>query len=59
MACVPKKVHVDGIGETDFEIYPEEITESINAGLEEQIYPEPEVCWLVSHLLIWSLLAPL
>lgn len=41
-------VHVDGVGETEFEIYPEEITEAIKAGLEEPIYPEPEVCWLFS-----------
>ncbi|AQL04847.1 Stromal processing peptidase chloroplastic [Zea mays] len=43
VACVPKKVHVDDIGETEFEIYPEEITEAIKAGLEEPIYPEPEL----------------
>lgn len=47
VACVPKKVHVDGVGETDFEIYPDEITESIKAGLDEPIYPEPEVCQFV------------
>lgn len=45
VACVPKKVHFDGVGETDFEIHPEEITDSIKAGLEEPIYPEPEVGW--------------
>ncbi|CAN6201069.1 unnamed protein product [Urochloa humidicola] len=43
VACVPKKVHVDGVGETDFEIYPDEITEAIKAGLDEPIYPEPEL----------------
>uniref|UniRef100_J3MG01 Stromal processing peptidase, chloroplastic n=1 Tax=Oryza brachyantha TaxID=4533 RepID=J3MG01_ORYBR len=43
VACVPKRVHIDGVGETDFEIYPEEITDSIMAGLEEPIYPEPEL----------------
>ncbi|KAL6873468.1 hypothetical protein ACP4OV_013550 [Aristida adscensionis] len=43
VACVPKKVHVDGVGETDFEIHPEEITEAIKAGLDEPIYPEPEL----------------
>ncbi|WVZ79335.1 hypothetical protein U9M48_026926 [Paspalum notatum var. saurae] len=43
VACVPKKVHVDGAGETDFVIYPEEITEAIKSGLEEPIYPEPEL----------------
>uniref|UniRef100_A0A804PW31 Stromal processing peptidase, chloroplastic n=1 Tax=Zea mays TaxID=4577 RepID=A0A804PW31_MAIZE len=43
VACVPQKVHVDGAGETEFEIYPEEITEAIKAGLEEPIYREPEL----------------
>ncbi|CAN6220735.1 unnamed protein product [Urochloa humidicola] len=43
VACVPKKVHVGGVGETDFEIYPDEITEAIKAGLDEPIYPEPEL----------------
>ncbi|RLM55629.1 hypothetical protein C2845_PM10G16570 [Panicum miliaceum] len=43
VACVPKKVHVDGVGETDFEIYPDEITETIKSGLDEPIYPEPEL----------------
>ncbi|PVH47515.1 hypothetical protein PAHAL_4G077900 [Panicum hallii] len=43
VACVPKKVHVDGVGETDFEIYPDEITEAIKSGLDEPIYPEPEL----------------
>lgn len=38
---------MDGVGETDFEIHPEEITDSIKAGLEEPIYPEPEVRWLL------------
>ncbi|XP_066379077.1 stromal processing peptidase, chloroplastic isoform X5 [Miscanthus floridulus] len=43
VACVPRMVHVDGVGETEFEIYPEEITEAIKSGLEEPIYPEPEL----------------
>ncbi|KAK3130863.1 hypothetical protein QOZ80_6BG0498930 [Eleusine coracana subsp. coracana] len=43
VACVPKKVHVDGVSETDFEIYPEEITDAIKVGLKEPIYPEPEL----------------
>ncbi|XBI11784.1 hypothetical protein VPH35_138768 [Triticum aestivum] len=43
VACVPKKVHIDGVGESSFEICPEEITESMKAGLEEPIYPEPEL----------------
>jgi hypothetical protein len=60
VACVPKKVHVDDIGETEFEIYPEEITEAIKAGLEEPIYPEPEVRWSVLMSLGFEvLLAPL
>jgi hypothetical protein len=48
VACVPKKVHGDEVCETDFEIYPEEITDAMKAGLEEPIYPEPEVCSLFS-----------
>ncbi|KAA8541397.1 hypothetical protein F0562_025360 [Nyssa sinensis] len=43
VACVPKKVHVDGIGETDFKITPNEITTAIKAGLEEPIEAEPEL----------------
>lgn len=43
LACVPKKVHVDGIGETEFKISPTEITDAIKAGLEEPIEAEPEL----------------
>ncbi|KAL7244549.1 hypothetical protein ACSBR2_000018 [Camellia fascicularis] len=43
VACVPKKVHVDGIGETEFGITPSEITTALRAGLEEPIEPEPEL----------------
>ncbi|KAM7479608.1 hypothetical protein LguiA_027821 [Lonicera macranthoides] len=43
VACVPKKVHVDGIGETEFKIAPSEITDAIKAGLEEPIEAEPEL----------------
>lgn len=43
VACVPKKVHVDEIGETEFEITPSEITAAIRSGLEEPIEPEPEL----------------
>jgi hypothetical protein len=39
VACVPQKVNVDEVGETDFEIYPEEITDVVKVGLEEPIYP--------------------
>lgn len=46
VACVPKKVHVDGIGETEFKIAPSEITDAIKAGLEEPIEAEPEVSFL-------------
>lgn len=44
VACVPKKVHIDGSGEVDFEIHPNEITDVIRAGLQEPIHAEPEVC---------------
>ncbi|KAL8056410.1 hypothetical protein ABFX02_04G118100 [Erythranthe guttata] len=43
VACVPKKVHIDGIGETEFKIEPEEILASIEAGLKEPIEAEPEL----------------
>lgn len=43
VACVPKKVHIDGLGETDFRISPSEISEAIKAGLEEPIEAEPEL----------------
>ncbi|KAK6127843.1 hypothetical protein DH2020_038412 [Rehmannia glutinosa] len=43
VACVPKKVHIDGIGETDFKIEPEEILAAIEAGLKEPIEAEPEL----------------
>jgi hypothetical protein len=43
VACVPKKVHVDGLGETEFKISPNEITDAMKAGLEEPIEAEPEV----------------
>ncbi|XP_028771998.1 stromal processing peptidase, chloroplastic [Neltuma alba] len=43
VACVPKKVHVEGIGETEFKISSSEITDAIKAGLEEPIEPEPEL----------------
>jgi hypothetical protein len=39
VACVPKRVNVDEVGETDFKIYPEEITDAVKVGLEEPIYP--------------------
>ncbi|ONH98914.1 hypothetical protein PRUPE_7G271900 [Prunus persica] len=43
VACVPKKVHVEGKSETEFAISPSEIVAAIKAGLEEPIEPEPEL----------------
>lgn len=43
VACVPTRVHVDGVGETDFKITPEGITVAIKEGLEEHIEAEPEL----------------
>lgn len=44
VACVPKKMHVEGIGETEFKIEPKEILSAIEAGLKQPIEAEPEVC---------------
>ncbi|KAL9227600.1 hypothetical protein vseg_003272 [Gypsophila vaccaria] len=43
VACVPKKVHSEDFGETDFKISPSEISEAIRAGLEQPIEAEPEL----------------
>ncbi|XP_062099420.1 stromal processing peptidase, chloroplastic isoform X2 [Humulus lupulus] len=43
VACVPKKVHIEGKGETEFTISPSEITAAIKAGLKEPIEAEPEL----------------
>ncbi|XP_073296699.1 LOW QUALITY PROTEIN: stromal processing peptidase, chloroplastic-like [Primulina huaijiensis] len=43
VACVPKKVHIDGCGETEFKLTPEEIVAVIEAGLKEPIEAEPEL----------------
>ncbi|KAK9270819.1 hypothetical protein L1049_026405 [Liquidambar formosana] len=43
VACVPKKVHIDGMGESEFKILPNEITDAIKAGLKEPIEAEPEL----------------
>ncbi|MED6204572.1 hypothetical protein PIB30_117508 [Stylosanthes scabra] len=43
VACVPKKVHVEGAGETEFKISPTGITDAIKAGLDQPIMPEPEL----------------
>lgn len=50
VACVPKKVHIDGVGETEFKIYPHEISNAIKAGLEEPIHAEPEVRYLMNFM---------
>ncbi|KAI3800722.1 hypothetical protein L1987_28816 [Smallanthus sonchifolius] len=42
VACVPRKLHVDGVGELDFKISPSEITAAIEEGLKEPIEPEAE-----------------
>ncbi|XP_061354437.1 stromal processing peptidase, chloroplastic isoform X2 [Gastrolobium bilobum] len=43
VACVPKKFHIEGAGETEFKISSTEITDAIKAGLDEPIEPEPEL----------------
>ncbi|XP_068653506.1 stromal processing peptidase, chloroplastic-like [Aristolochia californica] len=43
VACVPKKVHVDEVGEMDFKISPHEITDAIKKGLKQPIQAEPEL----------------
>ena len=48
VACVPKKAHTDGLGETEFKLTASEIITAIEAGLEEPIEAEPEVsCSLI------------
>ncbi|KAJ8774389.1 hypothetical protein K2173_011638 [Erythroxylum novogranatense] len=43
VACIPKKVHIDGLGETEFKISSSEITDAIRSGLKEPIEAEPEL----------------
>ncbi|KAG9455542.1 hypothetical protein H6P81_000050 [Aristolochia fimbriata] len=43
VACVPKKVHIDGLGEMDFKILPYEITDAIKKGLQQPIQAEQEL----------------
>ncbi|KAL4310642.1 hypothetical protein GQ457_01G008220 [Hibiscus cannabinus] len=43
VACVPNKVHVDGIGETEFKITSTEIISAMKSGLIEPIEAEPEL----------------
>ncbi|XP_058768252.1 stromal processing peptidase, chloroplastic-like isoform X2 [Vicia villosa] len=42
VACVPKKVHIEGAGVIEFKISSTEITDVIKAGLDNPIEPEPE-----------------
>eukprot|EP00252_Welwitschia_mirabilis_P010086 TRINITY_DN231_c0_g1_i1.p1 TRINITY_DN231_c0_g1~~TRINITY_DN231_c0_g1_i1.p1 ORF type:complete len:1279 (+),score=278.22 TRINITY_DN231_c0_g1_i1:185-4021(+) len=43
VACVPKTILKDGVGDVEFNIVPEDITASIYEGLKEPIEPEPEL----------------
>lgn len=43
VACVPRKVHIDGLGETEFKITPKEIIAAIESGLQQPIEAEPEL----------------
>lgn len=43
VACVPKKVHIDGVGEAEFRISPSEIIDAMKTGMEQPIEPEPEL----------------
>ncbi|XP_024013129.1 stromal processing peptidase, chloroplastic isoform X2 [Eutrema salsugineum] len=43
VACVPTKVHGDGVGESDFNITPGEILDSVKSGLLAHIEAEPEL----------------
>lgn len=56
VACVPSKVHIDEVGETEFEISSHEITDAIIAGLKEPIHAEPEVYLHIPSLEIWLIL---
>lgn len=52
VACVPKKVHIEGVGETEFKISSTEITDAIKAGLDDPIEPEPEVPFSLTEILV-------
>ncbi|XP_020590342.1 stromal processing peptidase, chloroplastic [Phalaenopsis equestris] len=43
VACVPKKVHGEGVGEAEFQIDSQEIIDAIKAGLKEPLHAEPEL----------------
>ncbi|KAJ7516395.1 hypothetical protein O6H91_22G056800 [Diphasiastrum complanatum] len=43
VACVPRTLHENGIGDVQFCISPEEIVETMVDGLNETLIPEPEL----------------
>jgi len=43
VACVPKFLHVEGVGDKDFDITPEAILGAISDGLNEPLISEPEL----------------
>lgn len=53
VACVPTKVHVDGVGESDFNLSPGEIIDSVKSGLLAPIEAEPEVLFLLYFFLFF------
>jgi hypothetical protein len=46
VACVPKTLHVEGVGDKDFDITPEAILGAISDGLNEPLVSEPEASLL-------------
>lgn len=46
VACVPKYLHVEGVGDKDFDITPEAILGAISDGLIEPLAAEPEASLL-------------
>jgi hypothetical protein len=43
VACVPKTLHVEGVGDKNFDITSEDILRAISEGLNEPLASEPEV----------------
>eukprot|EP00249_Psilotum_nudum_P024970 c29336_g1_i1 orf=853-4701(-) len=43
VACVPRKIHQDGIGDVEFVISPQQIFTAMKEGLSEHLCPEPEL----------------
>lgn len=50
VACVPKFLHVEGVGDKDFDITPEAILGAISDGLNEPLVSEPEASCFVDSL---------